>query len=803
MRAALGCAATIAIAAHSAAAQPAATLTAGIEPQSLAGALNDFATQTGLQLIYVSRIVAAERSAGAPGGLPPHEALGRLLEGTGLAFAFLNDRTVRIYVPAMRPHARSPPPPGADYAGLAPLEEVVVNASRRMEPATLSPVSATVWTEQAMEFAGVKGIEEIGALTPGVGFSYNSRLGDYFTGLDIRGVSEMHGNLTTLIFNDTQLLAGRGETYLRLYPFAFDLDRIEVLRGPQGGRLLEDTLSGAVHFHSNEPSLSDFSGQAHTELATTARGAPSYEAGVAAGGPIDPGRFGFRASGWYRVDGGYIDRVDPFTGAVVDDDSNRVTRKSARVALAWAPTDTVRIAPELIIQSTNGDDVSSFLVSLSDPDGGVLKNGYQIAQPWDDELDLASIRVTAETGSFDVWTLTSYYRENSHVILDASGTEFYNPTPGYAHLNQEVFSQEARLSSPDPDARIRWSAGFGYWDRSVRETSWAGDHLEGSDSDTLSKYATFAVTGEVALRISNRLTANAGLRVARANYDAATLVEPTSRVEHDDSYATPNLGLTYESGDTGSVYLIAAKGYRAGGIYAPILGCGNLDGPVPYPADDLWSYELGTKQNGLLDGRVELDAGAYYMQWAHAFEPPSVGCIALSYLQPSAAVSKGLNFASRLFLNDRLRFGLSVAYMNAYYSKTTGPEDAPFAREGDPLGAPPWTVTASIEGDVPLGLAIASLRADYTYRRADDGPSRLQDPTSPDYDPQFRPEPSTRALNLRAVIAWKNLEAALFVTNALDAQPMLGRAHACCDDPFYTASTFRPRTVGLSATWRL
>jgi hypothetical protein len=79
----------------------------------------------------------------------------------------------------------------------------------------------------------------------------------------------------------------------------------------------------------------------------------------------------------------------------------------------------------------------------------------------------------------------------------------------------------------------------------------------------------------------------------------------------------------------------------------------------------------------------------------------------------------------------------------------------------------------------------------------------LDHPDSPYYDPNHRSEPSTQILNLRAVIAWKRFEAALFVTNALDSQPALGRAHVCCDDPLYTVSTFRPRTVGVSTTWRM
>jgi outer membrane receptor protein involved in Fe transport len=528
--------------------------------------------------------------------------------------------------------------------------------------------------------------------------------------------------------------------------------------------------------------LSEFSGQTRAELATTARGAPSYEFGAAGGGPLIPDRLGFRASGWYRVDGGYIDRVHPFTGTLVDDDANSLVRKSARLALTWALTDSVRVTPALIFQSSDADDVSSFVVALSDPEDGELNNGNQIAQPWSDELELASVRVTAGENSLEFRSLTSYYHQDSAVIVDVSGIEVYNPTPGIANLSQKVFSQELALSSQEADTRFRWSAGIGYWDRRIHETSWAGNHQEGSDSETVSDYATLAAYGELAFDFNDRLTASAGLRIARADYEADTRIEPRTHVENRDDYAAPDFGLTYEVDAQRSVYLTAARGYRAGGVYAPVFGCGNLDGPVPYPADDLWSYELGTKHSGIFDGRLDLDASAFHIQWSHSEEPPNVGCIALSYLPPSAAASHGISFASRLFLNDQLRLGLSVAYTDGHYTKTIDP----LTRDGDPLSVPPWVVTASIERDFLLAEAMISARADYTYRYMNQGP-----------------EPTTRMLNLRAVLARKRLEASLFIANALDSQPTFGIAHVCCDDPFFTASTFRPRTVGLSATWRL
>ena len=136
-------------------AQTPSELTASIASQPLAQALSEFSARTGLQLFYVAEIATQQVSKGASRGLPVRVALERLLDGTGLAFEFLNERSVRIYAAPPAPPAeasRSPAHPGR-WAGarLAALEEVVVTARRRSEPLGKVPISAAVWTQEAME----------------------------------------------------------------------------------------------------------------------------------------------------------------------------------------------------------------------------------------------------------------------------------------------------------------------------------------------------------------------------------------------------------------------------------------------------------------------------------------------------------------------------------------------------------------------------------------------------------------------------------------------------------------------------
>jgi hypothetical protein len=196
----LTCAACCAFAASISQAQTPATLSADIAPQPLGPALEAFAQQTGLQLIYVSAIAETQHSRGARAGQSLPEALTALLDHTGLRFKFLNAQTVKISAP---PPDRPPPPKGAaaaDHhayrlaaASALALEEVIVSATRRDQRADQVPISMAVWTAAEMDASGVKGMTQIGDLTPGVRFDFDALVSaPGYTYLDMRGVADRH-----------------------------------------------------------------------------------------------------------------------------------------------------------------------------------------------------------------------------------------------------------------------------------------------------------------------------------------------------------------------------------------------------------------------------------------------------------------------------------------------------------------------------------------------------------------------------------------------------------------------------------
>ena len=770
----------------------AAVLSSDIAPQPLAEALTAFAEQTGLQLFYLTAIAETQQSGGARAGTSPSAALAQLLEGTGLQFTFINARAVRIFAPDDTASSTTTEQEARRRTNSwFALEEVVVTATRREEQVSKVPVSIAVWTEEAMEASGVKGMTEIAALTPGVEFGFDPGFGDWFTNIAIRGVTDMNGTAIGIFLDDTPIPPGRGDTFLRSFPLTFDLDRVEVLRGPQGTLLGERTLGGAVRFIPNQPSLTTFTGLVRTELASTARGDASYEAGAAAGGPVIPDVLGFRVSGWYRSDGGYVDRVDPFTGTTLDDNANRSVSKSIRGALTWAPTDSLRVTPSLTYQSVGirdpsgfETDFSGFETDLSRPEAGELRHAHLVQRPFNDTFHLAALKLTAGFGTTELSTVTSYFHRTAAAVFDGDDDQ--------ADLRQTVFSQEARLTSDDPTAALSWVAGVWYSsarNRLTTRTSTGQDDIYVAGVTDETQLDAF---GQIALRMTERLTASAGLRIGRAKYDAATEVPPILGAEVAETPVAPRFGLSYQPDERNLFYLTVAKGYASGGIYLPVVRW--QEAPEPYAPHALWSYEIGAK-NGLLDGRIDLDTSVFHIRYN--YRPSDDTSAATPLGARGAAAINGFNLAARALLTERVRVGLAIAYTDAHYTQSVQADGAVAIGKGDALGrGSPWNVTASIEHDFAVASGVtASVRAEDIFHSQNPGPFSSDRPGSPYYSPA-PPDPSTNVLNLRANVKWSSFDVALFVKNALDSQPTLMLTS------FGDASTFRPRAVGMSASWR-
>src|ERR1700722_14725948 len=206
----------------------------------------------------------------------------------------------------------------AEPASSGGLEEIVVTATRRQGPVQDIPVSVMAFSQEKLDSQGLKNIDDLSRLSPGLNFQRNgmSSAGNYNdegSDINIRGVDSTAGTSTTGIYIDDTPIQGRHIGYgaINAFPALFDLDRVEVLRGPQGTLFGAGAEGGVVRFIAPEPDVTHDSGYLRSEFASTKNGDPSYEMGAGAGGPVIDTVLGFShkrilQTGWRRGGSGEL-----------------------------------------------------------------------------------------------------------------------------------------------------------------------------------------------------------------------------------------------------------------------------------------------------------------------------------------------------------------------------------------------------------------------------------------------------------------------------------------------------------------
>jgi iron complex outermembrane recepter protein len=427
-------------------------------------------------------------SFAAAGGLP------RVLLGVAIALCASGT--------ALGQNAPAPDQAQVDEGGGA-LKEIVVTATRREESLSKVPVSVSAFTQEDMDAKGVKDFSDIVRYTPGVSIDQTGT-----NAISIRGISSSGGAGTTGIYIDDTPIQMRSVGFNPddALPKTFDLDRVEVLRGPQGTLFGAGSEGGTVRYILTPPSVTKDSTYARSEVSFTEYGDPSYEAGVAHGGPIIDGVLGYRVSVWYRHDGGWIDRVDPTTGAVVDSDANREGDLVMRLAGIWKPSDTVTVTPSIFYQNDQKHDVDTYWPAYSDPSAGHFNNANPDQIPVPDRFYLPALKIEADLGPVRLVSNSSYYNRReltgyegtvynlsyyqslgwpanpadidvpptSYPLIDSLGVHLPPGLTNYRSpasvLNdQQSVTQELRLQSNDPSSRLTWTAGV-FWQES-RELS--------------------------------------------------------------------------------------------------------------------------------------------------------------------------------------------------------------------------------------------------------------------------------------------------------------------------------------------
>ena len=826
---------------------------------------------------------------------------------------------------------------------VAPGNDIIVTATRSASSISKVPVSIAAVTQEQINRTGVREFADLIRLTPGVNLTSTSSGSNQIA---IRGISSAAGASTTGVYIDDVPIQVRSLGYSAgtYFPVLFDLERVEVLRGPQGTLFGSGSQGGTIRFIQPTPSFNDFQFRARAEFGDIDGGGQSYEFGAAVGGPIVDDKIAFRAAGYFRRQGGFVDRIagTPIVATsggqpVVDgslgpdglrlegartvyEDSNWTETIAGRFALAFNVTENLVVTGSFNVEDqTLHDATNTVWVSASRPGRGVYAAPVFAAgsttqllndpndpgnpatgQPFltgleaplydkgSDRLYLPYVTVDWSNDAVQLISTTAWLARNHSQWVEATSSYGYSflgfvaPRVGDSARDiltdrQRNFTQEVRLQSANPDARLRWVVG-GFYSNN-RQRSYEEDYVnflgrvpslfgvtaaDGPYPGTSAFLNTFGVPlgpnslvysaefssrerqlagfGQVDFKIVPQVTLTVGGRYAsnKVRFDtvqggplnnlnapygtpcpdaagctpgqgAFAPVFPIERQFNNEKVFTPKFGISWEPDDRNLIYATASKGFRPGGAQVrvpPVCGGdltslgyvdanGNPASPTSYESDTVWNYEVGSK-NRMLGGKLRFDGSIYLIKWDKIqtqLQLPTCGYLFVDNL--GSAKSRGFDAAVTYSPIPQLDLSASVGY-----NRTTFSEESLVFQKGDfvPNAGSPWTIYLSGEYRIPMRGNEGYLRSDFTYTSAPRRTGRV-DPDSPLFQPFDTPRPSVSLVNLRAGMRFDRVDVSVFVNNALNYNRAQG-VEKYVNSPLYTTSYLRPRTVGVTASYR-
>jgi iron complex outermembrane recepter protein len=722
--------------------------------------------------------------------------------------------------------------PAADQAEQQPSEigEVIVTARKSSERLQDVPLSITALSSENLERAGTRSIADIGRETPGLNVV---SVGPGQNQLIIRGVSSSGGVPTVGFYiDDTPIESVGNVAGGAMDPALFDLDHVEVLRGPQGTLYGASSMGGTVKYVTGQPNLTATQAAVTTTLSGTNGGGPNYEVRGLLNVPLMPDLAAVRVAVFYRDDDGYIDRypINPnhYLQALSGPVTKHVnTEKSygARLSVEVKANDILSITPSIWLQRT--DLGAPFTVD--DPPGS-LRNMIQtrdVDEPITDELSLFALTVAADLGSVHLTSSTSYRDRRFDAVEDDSKVNdyYFSPEPqSYVYpvsfdnyFANHDFAEELRGTArlgvahgllglfylhQRNDTFLDFPISPGY---NAAFGSPFGDAPFFVETDT-KQVVQRAAFGELNVDVTKNLEATVGLRVfgiTQEDHSISTGVfnGPTTTVGNGSSTdhgITPKYEVSYRFTPDVLAYTSATKGFRQGGPIDDFGSICNADlpavgldkPPTSFKADSIWNYEVGAKTSWL-DRRLSANAGVYYIDWTNIQQLVLLPRCGLEFTGNfGRATSKGSELELQYTPVSGLHLSVGTAYNEAkLVSTVAGAQGHP----GDTLeNAPRWTGSASVDYTLTFNAATSA------YGRVDFSTTSREYNTF-DSSSIYYNSGGYSLANLRVGAMHSGWDTALVVQNAFDkhAETALPVSYAADLPTTRRVSVNRPRTIGL------
>jgi iron complex outermembrane recepter protein len=613
-----------------------------IPAQTLESALRSLANQADIQIMFSSKDVAGLVAPAITGRMSTRDALRLMLKATTLQFKDEGKDTVvvRRERPAKRTHYNQTGNSIKAVSVETPtLSEVVVTAEKRQERLQDVPISISVLNGQQLDHRSYQGVAEALTTVPGVtAFPFLSGGGTF---LAIRGVTASYpvfGGSSPIAYYLDGIPFGFVDTAIAPDAGAFDLARVEVLRGPQGTLYGASALNGVVRVLTEDANLNEYSVKLRASDSNTQSGGNNYSGDMALNVPIVPGQWAARLVLGYENLSGWIDKP-----AVHESDANYAVLRNTRLKINGKPTDKLSVA---ISAWNSRQDYGA--PSIANDSG---YTDHELAQePISTDYGAYGVKIGYDFSSFYLTSNSSYLNYASRDQEDA-GVDYYGFSAGlYERYGAHVASEELNLTSSLSDP-WKWSVGTMY--RAAANSTFQAIPAFPVTLDWTDTSRSYAVFGEFGRYFWGRqLEWTLGGRYFHDSVDTKEdqWVAPLNgssyyRESAPFSATTPRAVLTWHPNDTTNVYASYSQGFRSGAPQ-PYYVTGGVAGFPAVKPDKLNNFEIGTKAD-LLNGALSLDTAVYYVKWNDVQQQLSVpfdNTFVIAVVNGKSASGPGVDF---------------------------------------------------------------------------------------------------------------------------------------------------------------
>ncbi|HLY56905.1 MAG TPA: OmpA family protein [Stellaceae bacterium] len=761
------------------------------------------------------------------------------------------------------PQAAAGPSNCGQRGGGGGLEEVCVTANRQgVENIQQVPMAITAIQPESIENLGLTGLQDYTRLVPSVSMQIGA---PGLNRIDIRGITTgsfdttnvQDRSLVAIYYDDTPISLQSSNPDLKV----FDLQDVEVLRGPQGTLYGAGAMAGTIRLITTKPDLNHFDGSVETTLSGTTEGSGGFNYSLRGmlNIPLVDDMIALRLVAYRGSDSGWITNV-----GLHESGANWYTTDQGRAALRIRASDALTIDASFTFEGMHTGGLNDAYDGLPPYSFTSLENEGD-----SDNFKLANVTATYDLGWATASSSTSYLDRHFH---DIYGDEYgptvflgpfslgYGPTPGWNFTwdaLRDVIEEARLVSNKYDDLPLKWTAGVFYehtWRNNLQDQPYLNldpemsvvahtfygvpqsfqynSTLDGAfgPNDDFSGFQNIsehqiAVYGEATYTLWDRLDLTAGLRYFdwAQNFNlffggafgcspcafttGAAGVPLTQTGDAGAKGIDPRFAITFHIDDDKLVYFEASKGFRYGGVNQPIplsiclpylQQLGLSSGPISFGPDKLWNYEVGEKSS-FFDHHLTLNVTGFLIEWQDVQTEQSLPCAYYFVENKGSIQSRGIEVETSAKLAEGLTVSGNVSYTNAV---ADGSLVNIGALNGDPAPYfPRWIASVTAEYVVPVDENNLEFQANFSYKS-----QAYSGFNSSSFG--YAELPSNTQLNLSINYIMPTWEVGLFADNVTDGYKIQayganyygpGGLFGVDLTPGRPETLARPRTIGLRA----